>query len=148
MIAFPKPTRKKRSRRDTGPDEATVQLVLVRDKHSCVVCDGPVNGERGRDWSVQHRRARGSGGSRRPDTNQPQNLLILCGSATTGCHGDVESQRADSIMHGWACHQIDDPAAVPVLWHGAWKYLTDTGEISDLPPGENETGWPEDEEAG
>ncbi|WP_431728640.1 hypothetical protein [Verrucosispora sp. TAA-831] len=79
---------------DTGPDAATVAVVVDRDQGCCVRCGRyVVHGVRGRAWSVQHRRARQCR-DRRPDTNTPPNLIVLCGSATTGCHGWVESRRA------------------------------------------------------
>lgn len=120
----------------TGPTAAVVDLVLERDGHACVRCGKPATGARGRDWSVQHRIPRGMGGTRRADLNEPQNLLILCGSGTTGCHGDVERYRADSYVHGWLCHRSDDPAAVVVLVAGGrrWVYLTAAGEYVDQPP--------------
>ncbi|MFY1595426.1 HNH endonuclease [Micromonospora sp. WMMD737] len=99
---------------DTGPDTATVHIVLRRDQGCCVRCGAELHGRRGRDWSVQHRRARGAGGTRRPDTNQAHNLILLCGSATTGCHGWVESNRDAARHGGWAIRQPDNPALMPV----------------------------------
>jgi hypothetical protein len=114
--------------RDTGPDRATVNTVLERDGYQCVRCGGACHGERGVDWSIQHRRARGMGGSSRPDTSAPQTLILLCGSATTGCHGWVESHRVEAVAYGWAVRQTDDPLTRPVLHslHG-WVYLTADG---------------------
>ena len=37
--------------------------------------------------SIQHRKARGMGGTNDPSINSPANLIVLCGSGTTGCHG-------------------------------------------------------------
>jgi len=77
------------------------------------------------------------GGSRRPDTDQPQNLIVLCGSATTGCHGQVESHRAEAIESGWLLPQTADPAAEPVLvaHSSRWVWLTPDGRYSAEPPG-------------
>ncbi|MFJ1539349.1 hypothetical protein ACIODS_12470 [Micromonospora chalcea] len=99
----------------TGPDAATVALVIERDRGCCVRCGRHVaGGVRGRDFSIQHRRARGAGGTRRADTNMPQSLIVLCGSATTGCHDHVERNRVEARGFGWAVRQSDDPAVVPV----------------------------------
>lgn len=119
----PKPRRV----RDAGFSKSTVGLIIARDL-GCVRCGAPIRGERGMGWSVQHRRARGNGGSRRPDTNQTQNGLILCGSATTSCHGAVESGRAEAREFGWAIRQSDDPLTYPVLHarHG-WVRLDAAG---------------------
>ncbi|TDC25938.1 hypothetical protein E1211_30500, partial [Micromonospora sp. 15K316] len=112
-----KPTVRVQRPTDTGPDAATVQVVAVRDQGRCVRCGRYVlAGMRGRDWSVQHRRAR-QGRDHRPDTNRPQNLILLCGSATTGCHGWVESYRSAARDGGWAIRQTEDPAAMPVDHH-------------------------------
>lgn len=126
------------SRRDTGPSQVTVLQVLRRDGYSCVRCGRDATGERGRDWSVQHRRPRGMGGSRRNDTNSPQNLIVLCGSATSpgGCHEAVESHRAEAIANGWLLWQTQDPAAEPVLvaHSSRWVWLTEDGRYSSEPP--------------
>lgn len=120
----------------TGPDLETVMTVLDRDGYRCVRCGVPIQGERGRDWSMQHRRPRGMGGTDRGDANSPANLVALCGSGTTGCHGHVESRRAEAYVHGWLVSLHVDPANVPVLVdHGSrWVYLTDSGEYVDNPP--------------
>ncbi|GAA4439670.1 HNH endonuclease [Phytohabitans houttuyneae] len=121
--------------RFTGPDAATVEAMRQRDGFQCVRCGGACHGERGRDWSAQHRRARGSGGSSRPDTNRLQNLILLCGSATTGCHGWVESHKAEAERHGWVVWQAGDPLLKPVdhFLHGL-VWLTEDGNWSSRRP--------------
>lgn len=120
--------------KNTGPDAATVALVFARDHSRCARCAQPITGTRGLDWSVQHRRAR-QGSDTRPDTNQPQNLLLLHGSGTTLCHGHVESHRVEAREFGWAVRQSDDPALMPVLHavHG-WVLLTPAGGITAHSP--------------
>jgi hypothetical protein len=119
----------------TGPDQATVALVLERDGHQCTRCGLGVSGDRGVDWSIQHRRARGSGGTCRPDANAPQALILLCGSATTLCHGWVESHRAAAEPYGWAIKSTDDPLTVPVRHslHG-WVLLDNAGTTTRVDP--------------
>jgi hypothetical protein len=125
----------------TGPDQAAVTAVLERDGHQCVRCGGACWGERGRDWSVQHRKARGSGGTSRPDANAPQVLILLCGSATTACHGWVESNRAEAEANGWAVKSNEDPLTKPVLHslHG-WVFLTASGSWTTRRPAATEVG--------
>ena len=131
-----KPPAKPSRPRDTGPAKAVVICVLERDGWACVRCGGGLWGVRGVDYSIQHRRARGAGGSRRPDTNEPQNLLSLCGSAVTGCHGWVESHRAEAQLNGWAIHSMADPLVVPVLYRDrGLVYLTADGSWSSRRPG-------------
>ncbi|MEV1013719.1 hypothetical protein AB0I89_23500 [Micromonospora sp. NPDC049801] len=122
--------------RYTGPDAATVALVVARDG-GCVRCGKDVaGGVRGVDFSIQHRRARGAGGTRRADANSPAALIVLCGSATTGCHFHVESHRAEAREFGWAVRQSDDPAVMPVLHaaHGGWVMLTPAGSVAAYSP--------------
>ena len=54
------------------------------------------------------------GGTRRPGTNSPANLLLLCGTGTSGCHGRVETYRQAARQLGWLLQQDDDPSTVPV----------------------------------
>ncbi|MFG1846710.1 HNH endonuclease [Micromonospora carbonacea] len=131
-LAAPAP---KRRPGDTGPTAATVALAWQRDGGRCVRCGGVLTGVRGLDFSVQHRRARGAGGTTRSDTNQAHNLIVLCGSATTGCHHHVERHRAEAREFGWAIRQADDPAAMPVLHaaHG-WVLLTVDGAFNNHTP--------------
>lgn len=89
------------------------------------------------DYSLQHRRARGAGGSSRPETNRPGNLVFLCGSATTGCHGWVESHRTSAQEFGFTLFQACDvPAEIPVRIFDVvagglvWVRLTDNDDAS------------------
>lgn len=70
----------------------------------------------------------------RPDTAAPQNGLALCGSATTGCHGWVESNRTEAETHGWAVDQNADPLLKPVDHHlHGWIYLYANGSWGSRP---------------
>lgn len=133
----PKPSSRPRA---TGPSAAVLALVARRDEHACVRCGGACRGQRGFDFSYQHRRARGAGGSRREDTNQPQNLILACGSATTGCHGWMEHHPRAAREHGWAIGQHEDPLWVPVRhWRRGLIFLRADGTWSAQPPAD-ETG--------
>lgn len=77
----------------------------------------PLRGERGPGiggHAVQHRRPRGNGGTRRPETNGVQNLLLL----NTDCHEWVESHRSWSLKYGFLVPQSGVPAAQPLWLHG------------------------------
>lgn len=126
----------RRRPKDTGPSKAVTIAVLERDAYCCFVCGGALWGERGYDFSLQHRRARGSGGSRRPDTNQPQNLISVCGSATSpgGCHSSIESRRSWARENGWAIRQSENPLELPVLhWQMRLIFLRADGSWSLRP---------------
>lgn len=125
------PTRKPmRSRyRNTGPSDEIVDLVLERAQYSCELDGAQVGDRRGTDYHVHHRRPRRMGGSQLPDTNLPQNLLILCAD----CHSQVESERSVGYEGGWLVRQQEDPALVPVLIFAQLRYLTADGKYADAP---------------
>jgi 5-methylcytosine-specific restriction protein A len=115
-------------RRNTGPAPETVQIVLERDRWSCTRCGRSIaGGERGRDWSVQHRIPRGMGGSRDERLNLPSNLLVLCGSGVTRCHGDVETHREIAHVEGFLLHRIQDPTEVPLNTAWGWVRFDNEG---------------------
>lgn len=98
-----------------GVLEETATTVSDRDGWACVRCGRPVaGGERGVDWSIHHRRPRGMGGSKDPVTDCPANLVVLCGSGTTLCHGEVEADRAAARERGLLVWQSQDPREVPI----------------------------------
>lgn len=113
--------------RRTGPTEETRALVVARARYRCEVCGIALDlGWSG--FSVHHRTPRGMGGSRDPRLNLPSNLLALCGSGTTGCHGRVERDRAVAVDNGWIVPRWADPAEFPVLVFGdRWVILTEHG---------------------
>ncbi|NUO57260.1 MAG: HNH endonuclease [Hamadaea sp.] len=104
-------------RRDTGPTADTRILVVLRAHGCCEYCgrlllraDGTWTG----DHSIHHRQPRGMGGSSLSAANSPANLLLLCGSGTTGCHGYLERYRTQAEQDGWIVRHGLDPADVPV----------------------------------
>lgn len=120
---------KRTGRRDTGPDRTTRDLVLERDDYTCACCGrsvlyGP--------YSLQHRVARGMGGTSDPAINRPSNLITLCGSATSpgGCHLAAEQRDGALLGLGFWLRRGDDPAARPVAHavHG-WVFLDDEGGV-------------------
>lgn len=85
----------------------------------CGVSLGPDAGQ------VHHRQPRAMGGSRRPEVNAPQNLVLLC----LGCHMWTESRRKQAYLAGWLVRTGFDPANVPILHalHGWVLLLPDGG---------------------
>lgn len=118
---------------DTGPDRATRALVLTRDGYRCVRCGKPC-GPGIAPYSIQHRIARGVGGG-----NAIPNLILLDGTATTGCHGAVESKKnPHDHPRGYRLESWQDPAAEPVMYAsedgGVTFYLeADGGLTVDAP---------------
>lgn len=70
------------------------------------------------------------GGSQLPDTNAPQNLLLLCPDS----HEMVESERTAAYAGGWLVRQQADPLTVPVLILAVERYLTSDGKYADSLP--------------
>lgn len=77
----------------------------------------------------------------------PENLLHLCGSGVTGCHGWIGGHSDLARMFGWAVAADWDPRWTPVLVWRRWVYLTPAGgkvpvrDLSGLPA--VELGFPE-----
>jgi 5-methylcytosine-specific restriction enzyme A len=133
--------KKATGRQSTGPDRLTVDAIYERDGWSCFCCGGAVGPERGEDHHIHHRRPRAMGGTNRPDTNSPANLLLLC----PDCHRLIESERVWALQQGLLLVQADDPALVAVRIHHAWPdliYLTADAQYSRTPPSRKDTSCP------
>lgn len=107
-------------RKDSGPSAKLRALVEARDQ-ACVRCGRVVPRD---EDSIHHRIPRGRGGE-----NTAENLLLLCGSGTTGCHGWVESNRAEAYRLGYLVQTGIDPLDMPVLLAGrVWAYASPDGK--------------------
>jgi hypothetical protein len=122
--------------RNTGPSRLVREAVMARDSFRCCGCGVGIIG---RDWSMQHRVARGAGGTSREDANATCNLIVLCGSATSpGCHRRAEDR--DPVMHerGLWLNSWQNPFTEPVIvtaGHCLLKlWLTDDAEYSLVQP--------------
>jgi 5-methylcytosine-specific restriction protein A len=117
--------------RPTGPLADAIDAVYERAQHSCELCTAAVGPERGSDHHIHHRRPRRAGGSKRPDTNLPSNLLLLCPT----CHEVVESRRIAGYENGWILRSEAKPSYVPcTIWNGTREvFLTDDGRYSAEP---------------
>ena len=117
-----KPVRRTLSRRVLAEPmpEAVYQAVMRRSGGRCEVCGDPA---RSLHW--HHRLTVQHGG---PNT-------VVNGLAVhPACHADrVHSRRARALEAGWLVRRGDDPAAVPVLYHGRrWVLLTEDGRVEDV----------------
>lgn len=103
-------------------------VVDRRDGDNCRRCGQPVWD----DFSRHHRMPRGAGGSVRVD--RVSNILKLCGSGATGCHGWVEKYRNDAALLGYLLPKFNpdiDPETEPVFTHEfGWVLLGDLGQIT------------------
>ena len=122
---------------ETGFSDAVKALCRARAKSCCEAC-GMWLGERG--GQIQHRLARGTGGSKDPVIASVVNASLLCGTPATGDHGLAESRDARMHKEGFWLEHGQDPAAEPILWHapgagrGVRKWLTPEGGYSDTEP--------------
>lgn len=110
----------KYSTKDTGPSAKVRAQVEARDGNRCVKCGQPVARD---EDSIHHRLPRGRGGG-----NELENLLLLCGSGTSGHHGWVEKNRAASYKLGYLVESGINPADVPVIVAGrGWRWPSPDG---------------------
>jgi len=74
--------------------------------------------------SVHHRKLR------RFDDHRAANLVHLCGSGTTGCHGWAHANPRDAAAEGFIVRSTNNPRIVPVK-HGryGWVRLADSGDV-------------------
>lgn len=107
-----------------------VDLCWQRAAGACEQCHRALRLEdRGIGWSLHHRQPRGMGGSKAVYVNLPGNLLVLCGSGTTGCHGWVEANRERALDTGLLVSRLSRvlPVQVPVLLSDVVYLLDDFG---------------------
>lgn len=97
-------------------------VVTHRDQGACQRC-----GQRSGPMSRHHRKPRGMGGRSKSDALRPSNVVLLCGTGTTGCHGWVESHRGQAFGEGWLVHDWNDPVDVAVMTFNGPMWLTDRG---------------------
>ena len=118
--------RKAGAPRRTGPTREVRELVFKRDRWRCVRCGRhlPAYGA-----NLQHRKPRGMGGTHDPSVNQAANLIPVCGTGTTGCHGWIETHREEAHANGWSIPWWENPETVPVTyWDGRAYTLNNEGE--------------------
>lgn len=103
-----------------GIPAATRSMVLARAGHRCESCGTSILGT---PYSLHHRRPKGMGGTRAATVHSLVNLLALCGSGTTGCHGLVHLHPTAARDAGYLVHQGASPARVAVLVHDGRRVL-------------------------
>jgi len=125
----------KPKKKNTGPAVETRIDVWTRADDKCERCGIYIVG--GGAFSIHHRMPRGMGGTKNPWINDMSNLLLLCGTGTTGCHGWVESHRSEAYEDGLLVHSWLFPWEVPVHVHSNHR-LADADGIAVLPRSEDD----------
>lgn len=107
--------------------EESKPVVAERQGWHCLRCGVNTHGDGWPGHSTHHRQ------SRRFHDDSPANLVRLCGSGTTGCHGWVHAHPMESKRFGWIVPGWVDPRDVPVRdWRGDWLLLLDDGTARRL----------------
>lgn len=80
--------------------------------------------------SRHHRKLRSRGGADAAD-----NLILACGSGTTGCHGWMHANPAEATLLGFIVPSWADPATVPIR-HAlyGWVLLLPDGTAEGVDP--------------
>jgi len=92
--------------------EGTRYIVLTRSGYRCERCHDDFMGK---PFSVHHRRPRMMGGSKNPELHKPANLIVLCGSGISGCHGWVESNRSVARDLGFLIMKVESAEEIPFM---------------------------------
>lgn len=109
--------------KSTGPTTKTRQSVIDRSGGWCEACN------RAAPMSIHHRMPRKMGGTSIEWINKSENLLALCGSGVTGCHGRIESNRAVSYDRGLLLRVGMNPWATPFMDDDRrWWLITKLGK--------------------
>jgi len=110
-------------KRSAGPTLATCRIVDERDEFRCQRCGASLASVSG---SRHHRQLRRSGDHR------PCNLVLLCGSGTTGCHGWAHAHPAEARLEGLIVPSWASPEFVPMKTYGGWVRLVPDGSVLEL----------------
>jgi hypothetical protein len=105
------------------PTRKTCNLVDERDGCCCVRCGKSLYSAL--TFSRHHRLMRSHAF---PGLHGTSNLILLCGSGTTGCHGWVHAHPSESYRNGWLVRSTNYPDEMPVMDHRhGWVLLDDEG---------------------
>lgn len=109
------------------PTKIVREICWKRDRGACVRCRHTL---RPGFAELQHRKARGMGGTKVEWINQPANLIWLCSS----CHRLVESaEREEGVLFGYVILGSELAENAELLYHHRWARLDDDGGVTYLP---------------
>jgi 5-methylcytosine-specific restriction protein A len=96
----------------------TKKILLARSKGLCEYCNKPVDTPQ-----YHHRRPRGMGGTKRTNSGDPENGVVV----HLHCHISIESDREQSLFSGFLVWQSHDPLTTPIVINGEWFLLNNDG---------------------
>jgi len=119
-------------RKRTGATDEVRQQIFLRANFSCERCSET---RFTFGTSIHHRKPRGMGGTKKQEINDPTNLIFLCGTGTTGCHGWIESNRKIAFEKGLLVRQTENPSDIPFQdsFGNMWKLSSDFGKVKYTP---------------
>ena len=91
-------------------DSALLDAPDLDDGYRCAVCGRPGN-------NLHHVIEKGIGGvTKEVERHIPR--IRLCGSGTTGCHGEVHAKRLHIYRdeRGWVCYRTEEPTSDFRCW--------------------------------
>lgn len=94
------------------------RIVSERSGGRCERCGTP------RQTTKHHRKKRSHGGPW-----CPTNVVDVCGSGTTGCHGWIEDHPDEAEIQGWHVRPWQREEDIPVSINGSFAYLLNNGEM-------------------
>ena len=106
------------------PTRRTCDLVDARDGYQCVRCGKSVY--ECLFFSRHHRHMRSHPFK---GLHLPANVILLCGSCDSGCHGWVHQHPREAMGNGWLVSGFNDhPEQVPILTHlHGWVLIDNQG---------------------
>jgi hypothetical protein len=106
------------------PSRKTCDLVDARDECCCVRCGRSLYSVL--TFSRHHRRMRSHSF---PGLHETSNVIDVCGSGSTGCHGFIHSHPQFAYSQGWLLHSWDEhPDRIPIhTYRHGWVLLDDQG---------------------
>jgi hypothetical protein len=100
--------------------KALKERASIDDYPCCEIC-----GRAGAN-NAHHRRNQSQSGK-----DSLPNLMLLCGSGTTGCHGEVTANPDWAERYGYTIKgERRNPANIAVLYRGVWVFLNEVGTIT------------------
>jgi hypothetical protein len=109
-------------------EKLAYDIATARNEGVCELC-------RRRPGNRHHRQGRD------PFNTIPSNLLLACGSGTTGCHGLIHQKQAWSRERGYIVPDWAVPSEYPLLywrrpvlgvWRERWVLLDDRGGMREI----------------